>query len=213
MKVRTTRIRENAFLKPKELSRFTYFTSLRIHLGHEMGVLFAKLFSWFSNEEHKVIIVGLDNAGKTTILYQFLMSEVVHTSPTIGSNVEEVVWKNIRFLMWDIGGQESLRSAWNTYYTNTEFLIVVVDSTDRERLAVTKAELYNMLNHEDLKQAGVLIFANKQDIKGSMSVAEISEQLNLTSIKDHGWHIQACCALTGEGLYQGLEWITNHIRK
>ncbi|XP_074622535.1 ADP-ribosylation factor-like protein 5B [Acropora palmata] len=178
-----------------------------------MGVLFAKLFSWFSNEEHKVIIVGLDNAGKTTILYQFLMSEVVHTSPTIGSNVEEVVWKNIRFLMWDIGGQESLRSAWNTYYTNTEFLIVVVDSTDRERLAVTKAELCNMLNHEDLKQAGVLIFANKQDIKGSMSVAEISEQLNLTSIKDHGWHIQACCALTGEGLYQGLEWITNHIRK
>ncbi|XP_068716092.1 ADP-ribosylation factor-like protein 5B [Montipora capricornis] len=178
-----------------------------------MGLLFAKLFSWFSNEEHKVIIVGLDNAGKTTILYQFLMSEVVHTSPTIGSNVEEVVWKNIHFLMWDIGGQESLRSAWNTYYTNTEFLIVVVDSTDRERLAVTKAELYNMLNHEDLKQAGVLIFANKQDIKGSMSVAEISEQLNLTSIKDHGWHIQACCALTGEGLYQGLEWITNHIRK
>lgn len=157
--------------------------------------------------------MGLDNAGKTTILYQFLMSEVVHTSPTIGSNVEEVVWKNIHFLMWDIGGQESLRSAWNTYYTNTEFLILVVDSTDRERLAVTKAELYNMLNHEDLRQAGVLIFANKQDIKGSMSVAEISEQLNLTSIKDHGWHIQACCALTGEGLYQGLEWITNHIRK
>ncbi|CAH3129083.1 unnamed protein product [Porites evermanni] len=178
-----------------------------------MGLLFAKLFSWFSNEEHKVIIVGLDNAGKTTILYQFLMSEVVHTSPTIGSNVEEVVWKNIHFLMWDIGGQESLRSAWNTYYTNTEFLIVVVDSTDRERLPVTKAELYNMLNHEDLRQAAVLIFANKQDIKGSMSVAEISEQLNLTSIKDHGWHIQACCALTGEGLYQGLEWITNHIRK
>ncbi|KAL9965995.1 hypothetical protein ACROYT_G024000 [Oculina patagonica] len=178
-----------------------------------MGLLFAKLFSWFSNEEHKVIIVGLDNAGKTTILYQFLMSEVVHTSPTIGSNVEEVVWKNIHFLMWDIGGQESLRSAWNTYYTNAEFLIVVVDSTDRERLAVTKAELYNMLNHEDLRQAGVLIFANKQDVKGSMSVAEISEQLNLTSIKDHGWHIQACCALTGEGLYQGLEWITNHIRK
>lgn len=157
--------------------------------------------------------MGLDNAGKTTILYQFLMSEVVHTSPTIGSNVEEVVWKNIHFLMWDIGGQESLRSAWNTYYTNTEFLILVVDSTDRERLAVSKAELYNMLNHEDLRQAGVLIFANKQDIKGSMSVAEISEQLNLTSIKDHGWHIQACCALTGEGLYQGLEWITNHIRK
>lgn len=65
-------------------------------------------------------MVGLDNAGKTTILYQLLMNEVVHTSPTIGSNVEEVVWKNLHFIMWDLGGQESLRSAWNTYYTNTE---------------------------------------------------------------------------------------------
>lgn len=70
--------------------------------------------------EHKIVIVGLDNAGKTTILYQFLMNEVVHTSPTIGSNVEEVVWKNIHFMMWDLGGQQSLRAAWSTYYSNTE---------------------------------------------------------------------------------------------
>lgn len=178
-----------------------------------MGLLFTKLWGFFTNEEHKVIIVGLDNAGKTTILYQFLMNEVVHTSPTIGSNVEEVVWKNIHFLMWDIGGQESLRSAWSTYYTNAEFIILVVDSTDRERLSITKEELYKMLAHEDLRKAAVLIFANKQDLKGAMSSAEISQLLNLTSIKDHGWHIQACCALTGEGLYQGLEWITNHIRR
>ena len=65
-------------------------------------------------------MVGLDNAGKTTILYQFLMNEVVHTSPTIGSNVEEFVWRNIHFIMWDLGGQQSLRAAWSTYYTNTE---------------------------------------------------------------------------------------------
>lgn len=102
------------------------------------------------------------------------MNEVVHTSPTIGSNVEEIVVNNTHFLMWDIGGQESLRSSWNTYYTNTEvvfqcspshsnednqalilcviifqqFVIVVVDSTDRERISVTKEELYRMLAHE-----------------------------------------------------------------
>uniref|UniRef100_A0A8C6SHL2 ADP ribosylation factor like GTPase 5A n=1 Tax=Neogobius melanostomus TaxID=47308 RepID=A0A8C6SHL2_9GOBI len=76
------------------------------------------------------------------------MNEVVHTSPTIGSNVEEIVVNNTHFLMWDIGGQESLRSSWNTYYTNTEFIIVVVDSTDRERISVTKEELYRMLAHE-----------------------------------------------------------------
>uniref|UniRef100_A0A4W4DV64 ADP-ribosylation factor-like 8 n=1 Tax=Electrophorus electricus TaxID=8005 RepID=A0A4W4DV64_ELEEL len=159
--------------------------------------------------EHKVIIVGLDNAGKTTILYQFLMKEVVHTSPTIGSNVEEIVVKNTHFLMWDIGGQESLRASWNTYYSNTEFIILVVDSTDRERLAISKEELYRMLAHEDLRKAAVLIFANKQDMKGCMSAAEISKYLTLSAIKDHPWHIQSCCALTGEGLGQGLEWMTS----
>ncbi|XP_072927841.1 putative ADP-ribosylation factor-like protein 5C isoform X2 [Hemitrygon akajei] len=145
-----------------------------------MGMFLTKLMGLFCNQEHKVIIVGLDNAGKTTILYQFLMNEVVHTSPTIGSNVEEIVVKNTHFLMWDIGGQDMLRSTWSTYYTNTE----------------------------DLRKAAVLVFANKQDMKNSMSAAEISKFLTLTSIKDHPWHIQACCALTGEGLGQGLEWMT-----
>lgn len=92
-----------------------------------MGFLFSKLWSYFGNEEHKIIIVGLDNAGKTTILYQFLMNEVVHTSPTIGSNVEEVVWKNIHFLMWDIGGQETLRSTWSTYYTHAQVIRFLFD--------------------------------------------------------------------------------------
>ncbi|XP_042192370.1 ADP-ribosylation factor-like protein 5A isoform X1 [Callorhinchus milii] len=140
------------------------------------------------------------------------MNEVVHTSPTIGSNVEEVMVNNTHFLMWDIGGQESLRSSWNTYYTNTEFVIVVVDSTDRERIAITRDELYKMLAHEDLKRAGLMIFANKQDVKEGMTVAEISQYLKLTSIKDHQWHIQACCALTGEGLCQGLEWMTSRLK-
>nr|XP_012134650.1 PREDICTED: ADP-ribosylation factor-like protein 5B isoform X3 [Megachile rotundata] len=154
-----------------------------------MGLLFAKLWSLFGNEEHKIVMVGLDNAGKTTILYQFLMNEVVHTSPTIGSNVEEVVWKNIHFIMWDL------------------------DSTDRERLGVIREELYSMLNHEELSKANVLVYANKQDLKGSMTAAEISRQLDLTSIKKHQWHIQSCCALTGEGLYQGLEWIVGRLKK
>ncbi|XP_026464015.1 ADP-ribosylation factor-like protein 5B [Ctenocephalides felis] len=178
-----------------------------------MGLIFAKLWALFGNEEHKMVMVGLDNAGKTTILYQFLMNEVVHTSPTIGSNVEEVVWRNIRFLVWDLGGQQSLRAAWSTYYTNTEFVIMVIDSTDRERLAVSREELFKMLAHEELSKAAVLIYANKQDLKGSMTAAEISRQLDLTSIKKQQWHIQSCCALTGEGLYQGLEWIVSRLKK
>ena len=166
--------------------------------------------------EHKICLVGLDNAGKTTILYQFLMNEVVHTSPTIGSNVEEVVWNNIHFIMWDLGGQESLRTAWNTYYSNTEFILLVVDSTDRERLSITKEELHKMLQSDELNKASVLVFANKQvgnvaclcdscnmtslqDVEGCMTAAEISKQLNLQSLRSHKWQIQSCCALTGEG--------------
>lgn len=178
-----------------------------------MGLLFAKLLRLFSTEEHKVIIVGLDNAGKTTILYQLLINEVVHTSPTIGSNVEEIVWKSTRFIMWDIGGQESIRSSWNSYFASTDFVILVVDSTDRERLSVAKQELYEMLAHQDLKRASILIFANKRDIKNALSSQQITQQLNLTSIKDQRWHIQNCCALTREGLNEGLQWMCNQLQR
>ncbi|KAF9411277.1 hypothetical protein HW555_009891 [Spodoptera exigua] len=185
-----------------------------------MGLLISKIWSLFGNEvclhlfaEHKLVLVGLDNAGKTTILYQLLLGEAVHTRPTIGSNVEEVVWRNLRFVMWDLGGQQSLRSAWTTYYTNSEFVIMVIDSTDRNRLSISRDELHQMLKHEELSRACLLVYANKQDVKGSMTAAEISEQLDLTSIKQHPWHIQACCALTGEGLHLGLEWIASRIKK
>ncbi|XP_028610889.1 putative ADP-ribosylation factor-like protein 5C isoform X3 [Grammomys surdaster] len=144
-----------------------------------MGQLIVKLTRIFGSQEHKVIIVGLDNAGKTTILYQFLTNEVVHTCSTIGSNVEEIVFQKTHFLMWDLGGQEALRSTWDTYYSNAEAL----------------------------RDASVLIFANKQDVKDSMTTAEISQFLTLSAIKDHSWHIQGCCALTGEGLPAGLQWM------
>uniref|UniRef100_A0A7N8Y9P8 ADP-ribosylation factor-like 5C n=1 Tax=Mastacembelus armatus TaxID=205130 RepID=A0A7N8Y9P8_9TELE len=160
---------------------------------------------------HKVIIVGLDNAGKTTVLYQFLTKEAVLTSPTIGSNVEEITVRKTNFLVWDIGGQESLRASWYSYYCNTEIVILVVDSTDRERLTLTKDELHQMLAHEDLQKAAVLVLANKQDVKGSMTVAEISEYLTLDSITTHSWHVQACCALTGEGLPASLDWMQSKV--
>lgn len=179
---------------------------------YKVVVMNEKFFSFSRQTEHKIVIIGLDNAGKTTILYQFLMNEVVQTSPTLGSNVEEVIWKNIHFIMWDIGGQESLRSGWSSYYINTEFVILVIDSTDRERLSMSKDELWQMLSCEDLNRAAILIYANKQDVKGCMSAAEITEKLNLTAIKKHRYQIQSCCALTGEGLYQGLEWIVQQLK-
>ncbi|KAM6913616.1 putative ADP-ribosylation factor-like protein 5C [Lycodopsis pacificus] len=176
-----------------------------------MGFILTKMMAVFGDREHKVIIVGLDNAGKTTILYQFLTKEAVHTSPTIGSNVEEIIVRKTHFLVWDIGGQESLRASWYSYYGNTEIVIVVVDSTDRERLTLTKEELHRMLAHEDLEKAAILILANKQDVNGSMTAAEISQCLTLESLSSHSWHVQACCALTGEGLPASLDWMKSRV--
>ncbi|KAL1921521.1 uncharacterized protein VTP21DRAFT_11237 [Calcarisporiella thermophila] len=179
-----------------------------------MGILFSRLWKkLFSKEEFKIVLVGLDNAGKTTVLYKLLLNEVVTTTPTIGSNVEEIVYKNIHFLMWDLGGQENLRSTWASYYVNTKAVIMVIDSTDQERLHLARSEFHKMIDHESLKNAVMLVFANKQDVKGALTAAQISEALNLTSLKDREcpWHIQACCGLTGEGLYEGLDWIVSQI--
>merc|ERR1711991_432060 len=177
-----------------------------------MGFVMSKIWSLFaSHGEVKVILVGLDNAGKTTTLYKLLLNEVVVTAPTIGSNVEEVQYKNIKFIMWDLGGQESSRASWSTYYKQTNAVMLVVDSTDRERIPAIKAELDRMLASEQLKQAVLLVFANKQDVKDAMTAAEISDALGLHNIKDHGWHIQESCALTGFGLNDGMDWIARSI--
>ena len=113
--------------------------------------------------------------------------------------------------MWDLGGQESLRPYWSTYYNGTHAVCMVVDSADRERIGLVKEELFRMLATEDVTGAVVLVYANKQDIAGAMSVAEISEALELTEIKTHQWHIQGCCAISGQGLSEGLDWIGQKI--
>ncbi|KAF7722852.1 ADP-ribosylation factor-like protein 5A [Apophysomyces ossiformis] len=166
-----------------------------------MGIVFSSLWSkLFSKAEVKIVIVGLDNAGKTTILYKLLMNQVVTTTPTIGSNVEE-----------DVGGQESLRASWKTYYVNTKAVIMVIDSTDTNRLHIAKQELHQMMENEQLRDASLLVFANKQDVKDALSAAKISEILSLTSLKDRQWHIQACSALSGDGLFEGLDWVVLQI--
>mmetsp|Transcript_10215 Transcript_10215/g.19322 ORF Transcript_10215/g.19322 Transcript_10215/m.19322 type:complete len:181 (+) Transcript_10215:78-620(+) len=174
-----------------------------------MGLIFSSLWQkLFAFKQFKVCLVGLDNAGKTTTLFRLHLGEVVQTQPTIGSNVEEVIHKNIHFQMWDLGGQESLRSGWSTYYINTHAIIMVVDSADRERISIVKAELFKLLSNELLKTAVLLVYANKQDSPNKMSAAEIATALNLTAIKSHPWHIQPCSALKGEGLYEGVDWLT-----
>merc|ERR1712048_469637 len=178
----------------------------------EMGLTVSNLMSrLFAKKQMRILMVGLDAAGKTTILYKLKLGEIVTTIPTIGFNVETVEYKNISFTVWDVGGQDKIRPLWRHYFTNTQGLIFVIDSNDRERIGEAREELNRMLNEDELRDAVLLIFANKQDLPNAMNAAEITDKLGLHALRQRNWYIQATCARTGEGLYEGLDWLQANI--
>eukprot|EP00002_Diphylleia_rotans_P020878 TRINITY_DN405_c0_g2_i1.p2 TRINITY_DN405_c0_g2~~TRINITY_DN405_c0_g2_i1.p2 ORF type:complete len:180 (-),score=42.24 TRINITY_DN405_c0_g2_i1:286-825(-) len=177
-----------------------------------MGSVFAKLFN-FGKKEMRILMVGLDAAGKTTILYKLKLGEIVTTIPTIGFNVETVEYKKISFTVWDVGGQDKIRPLWRHYFQNTQGIIFVVDTNDRERMKEACDELHRMLNEEELRDAVLLVFANKQDLPDAMKLNEVTERLNLKGLRQRNWYIQATCATTGDGLYEGLDWLSNALQK
>ncbi|VDO22708.1 unnamed protein product [Heligmosomoides polygyrus] len=158
-------------------------------------------------------MVGLDNAGKTTALYQLKLGEVVTTIPTIGFNVETVQYRNVSFTLWDVGGQTKIRALWKYYFRDTQGLIYVVDSSDKERLNEAREELHHLLEEPELRDAKVLILANKQDLENAMSTAKITGELQLNDVRSREWHVQPTNARVGEGLVEGLEWLHSAIMK
>merc|ERR1712073_52362 len=178
-----------------------------------MGLTFSSLFKQlFGMKDMRILMVGLDAAGKTTILYKLKLGEIVTTIPTIGFNVETVEYKNICFTVWDVGGQDKIRPLWRHYFQNTQGLIFVVDSNDRERISEARDELMRMLAEDELREAVLLIFANKQDLPNAMNAAEITDKLGLHSLRNRVWYIQATCATSGDGLYEGLDWLSNQLK-
>jgi ADP-ribosylation factor-like protein 5B len=177
-----------------------------------MGYYLSKLWNKLRRDrECKIMLLGLANAGKTTILYKLHLGDVIIAYPTIGSNVEEIVHKNLRLQVWDLGGQESLRVSWHTYFISAEAVIFVLDSADTQNALLAKMELFNLLLDENLKGAPVLILANKCDLPVALSAEEISNLLCLTEIRNHDWHIQSCSAILGDGLQEGIEWLCDKI--
>ncbi|GAB5589510.1 hypothetical protein Unana1_04410 [Umbelopsis nana] len=227
-----------------------------------MGLSISKLLSGlFGKKEMRILMVGLDAAGKTTILYKLKLGEIVTTIPTIGFNVETVEYKNISFTVWDVGGQDKIRPLWRHYFQNTQGIIFVVDSNDRDRISEARDELQRMLNEDELRDALLLVFANKQDLPNAMNPAEITDKLGLHSLRQRHWYIQpptatpaalnglrqhncshvtftlltspsasfygnsisisgnqllppqATCATSGDGLYEGLEWLSTNLKR
>ncbi len=179
-----------------------------------MGFLFSKLWTkLLGKKDVRILMVGLDAAGKTTILYQLKMGETVKTIPTIGFNVETLDYKNLNFTMWDVGGQDKIRVLWKHYYQNTDGLIFVIDSNDRERIEKAAEELQKMLAEEELKDCAILVMANKQDLNGALPPGEVTEQLGMGNIKGRTWLVQGTSATTGQGLKEGLDWMASVLLK
>uniref|UniRef100_A0A8C7XHT4 ADP-ribosylation factor n=1 Tax=Oryzias sinensis TaxID=183150 RepID=A0A8C7XHT4_9TELE len=181
-----------------------------------MGLTISSIFGrLFGKKQMRILMVGLDAAGKTTILYKLKLGEIVTTIPTIGFNVETVEYKNISFTVWDVGGQDKIRPLWRHYFQNTQGLIFVVDSNDRERVTESAEELSKMLLEDELKDAVLLVFANKQDLPNALSVSELADKLGLQALlwTPSRWHIEATCATQGTGLYEGLDWLSRELSK
>lgn len=163
--------------------------------------------------EMRILIVGLDNAGKTTILRKFNGEDTTKIAPTLGFNIKTLEFRGYKLNCWDVGGQKTIRSYWRNYFEQTDGIVWVVDSADKRRLEVCRDELHKVLGQEKLAGASLLIFANKQDLAGAVSVEGISQVLELGSdqYKQRHWQIHACSAMTGEGLIEGMDWVVNDI--
>jgi len=165
------------------------------------------------DKELRILLLGLDNAGKTTILKQLAAEDVSQVTPTQGFNIKTVQADGFKLNVWDIGGQKKIRPYWKNYFESTDVLIYVVDSADRKRLEETSFELTELLMEEALVEVPVLVFANKQDLSDSASAAEVAQGLNLHMIKDRAWQIQACAAINGDGMKEGMEWVCQNVSK
>jgi len=161
----------------------------------------------------RVLLLGLDAAGKTTTLYA-MMGKNGKTVPTIGYNVETINFPPLELMVWDVSGQERLRTFWRHYYHGTCGIIFVVDVSDAERFPLVRAELHGLLVEEELSQAVVLILANKADQPTAVPTEKLVAELELDKLDKSGraYHVQRTIATSGEGLKDGVIWLSKNMK-
>ena len=180
-----------------------------------MGIVYSYIFNSYEKKPLRTILIGLDNAGKTTLLYQTAHGEAPTTIPTIGFNVETIQpIKGLEMTVWDIGGQSSIRSLWKFYTQNCEAVIWIVDSNDPDRFGESKSELEAIVEELDQLGCPILVFANKQDLPNAVDTSVIIKELNLNQYDGkHPWYVQGCVAVNGTGLEEGYRKMVEMINR
>lgn len=126
-----------------------------------------------AESEARILVLGLDNAGKTTILKALSDEDITHISPTQGFNIKSLIHEGFKLNVWDIGGQSAIRPYWRNYFDHTDALVYVIDSADRRRIQECSTELTSLLTDEKLAGIPLLVFANKQDLLQALPADEV----------------------------------------
>ncbi len=179
-----------------------------------MGGLVSSFISLFKTKrELRILMVGLDQAGKSTIVATMQIGKPISApmKPTIGFNLEEITFQSLKLKIWDISGQEKCRELWKHYYEGSNGIVFVVDSADKERIGEVRDEFQRVLLEQDLRYVRILVFANKQDIGGSIKAKELKMALGLGPEHEGKIKIQECSAKDNTGLVEGFTWLVNEI--
>ena len=159
-----------------------------------------------ADNDKKVLFLGLDNAGKSTLLFQMRDNEFKETVPTVGLNVEQIKFRGTNFTLWDVSGQAT--RLWKHYFDKIHAVVFVVDSSDMDRLAKARSLLHKCINDAELSKVPILVYANKQDVKEAHPAQEIEAEMKLDQIKGGSRvgivRFQAASAKSGEGIWEGI---------
>ena len=171
-----------------------------------MGCLFGK-------KEFRIILLGLNGAGKKTIISKLKRTTFKSNPKYVGHILEYCNYKNLNIILWETYGQYKLRALWKHFYQNTAGVIFVVDSNDKESIEDAAIELQKALNEEELKDCCILVMANKEDINSALSKDEVTEKLGMENLQGKKWLVESTSAITGKGLQEGLDWILSELLK
>lgn len=159
----------------------------------------------------KLFVFGLDRAGKTSLLERLRQKKFVQTKRTLNLNLLKFVLENVNLIAWDLGGQIAFRRAWKNYLKEPDILIFVVDISDPDRVIEAKEELWRILNYNESQGIPLLILGNKKDLNQERLNKDIINELDLELIENRDWELYQTSAITGEGIYEGFQWIFNKI--
>lgn len=177
-----------------------------------MGQVLQRLLEVFWSKSLDVVVIGLENSGKTTLLHVLSNGTPVETVPTIGLNVKVFKKGLVKMKCWDIGGQAQYRSEWGRYAQGCDVVLYVVDSSIPDKLVLAKKELHKLLDDGSIGSTPLLVLANKIDIEPHVGEAEIIEKLQLNYVMETPWVVLPISALKCLNVDQVVEWLTSQAK-